>query len=177
MTTQALSLPQANLKMALWQVDADSMSSSALYVWLNDSGLPHEVTIRLHELATYTKKAGNKVFAVGKIVLLKIIEFVKAHPNLVIGAGIGAAVGAAVASLITSIPILGPVLAPLGATLGLTITGFGAIAGHRLDKRAQGKEVSGGIIGIAEDILGIARSFFQLLIDVFNAVFRNVITA
>ena len=177
MNTQALSLPQAYLKMALWQVDADSTSSSDFYVWLNDSGLSHEVSIRLYELATYTKKAGNKVFAVGKIVLLKIIEFVKAHPNLVIGAGIGAAVGAAVASLITSIPFLGPLLAPLGAALGLTITAFGAIAGHRLDKRAQGKEVSGGIIGIAEDIIGIASSFFQILIEVFNAVFRNVITA
>ena len=177
MTAQALSLPQANLKMALWQVDADSVSSSELYVWLNDCGLPHEVMIRLHELASYTKKAGNKVLAVGKIVLLKIIEFVKAHPNLVIGAGIGTALGAAVASLITSIPFLGPLLAPLAAALGLTITAFGAITRHRLDKRAQGKEVSGGIIGIAEDIIEIARVFFQLLIDVFNAVFRNVITA
>ncbi len=106
MTAQPLSLPQANLKMALWQVDADSMSSSDSYVWLNDSGLPHEVTIRLHELASYTKKAGNKVLAVGKIVLIKIIEFVKAHPNLATGIAVGVAVGL----LVSSVPIIGPVL-------------------------------------------------------------------
>ncbi|MBE9188059.1 DUF2273 domain-containing protein [Microcoleus sp. LEGE 07076] len=167
MTAQPLSLPQANLKMALWQVDADSMSSSELYVWLNDSGLPHEVTIRLHELASYTKKAGNKVLAVGKIVLIQIIEFVKAHPNLATGIALGAAVGL----LASSVPFIGPVLAPLAAVLGITV---GAIAGHRLD---QGYRQVDGIVGVTQDFIQIARLFFQLLIDVFNAVFRNVITA
>lgn len=165
--SSALSLPQANLKMALWQVDADAMSSSDLYVWLNDTGLPHEISIRLHELATYTKKAGNKVLLIGKILLIKIIEFVKAHPNLAIGVAVGAAVGI----LANSIPFIGPLLAPLATALGIPI---GAIAGHRLDR---GKEVSDGIIGIVQDIIEIAKEFFQLLIDVFNTIFRNVITA
>lgn len=165
--SSALSLPQANLKMALWQVDADAMSSSDLYVWLNDTGLPHEVSIRLHELATYTKKAANKVLLIGKILLIKIIEFVKAHPHLAIGVAVGAAVGI----LANSIPFVGPLLAPLATALGIPI---GAIAGHRLDRR---KEVSDGIIGIVQEIIEIAKDFFQLLIDVFNTIFRNVITA
>jgi hypothetical protein len=167
MTGQIVSTAQANLKMALWQVDADSMSSSELYAWLVDSGLPHEVTIRLHELASYTKKSGNKVLAVGKIILIKIIEFIKAHPNLAMGVALGAAVGL----LVNSVPVLGSVLAPLATVLGITI---GAIAGHRLDK---GKEVNDGIIGVTQDIIEIAREFFKLFIDVFNAIFRNIITA
>jgi hypothetical protein len=177
MTAKEFSLAQANLKMALWQADADSMSSSELYVWLVDSGLPHEVTIRLHELISFTKRVGSKVIAVGKILLIKIIEFVKEHPNLVIGAGIGAAVGAAVFSLITSVPILGQVLAPVAAALGIAITAVGAIAGHRLDKRARGQQGSGGVIGLVEDIVEIAKAFFQLVIDVFNTAFRHVVTA
>jgi hypothetical protein len=163
-----LSTPQANLKMALWQVDAESMSSTDLYVWLNDCGLPHEVTIRLHELATYTKKVGGKLFAIGKIVLIKIIEFVKAHPMLVLGAGIGAAVGAAVAALITSVPLLGQLLAPLAMALGITITAIGAVVGHRLDKCFS---------GVGEDILEIAKEFFKLISEVFNTIFKNVVTA
>jgi hypothetical protein len=143
------------------------MTSSDLYAWLVDSGLPHEVTIRLHELASYTKKSGNKVLAVGKIILIKIIEFIKAHPNLAMGVALGAAVGL----LVNSVPVLGSVLAPLATVLGITI---GAIAGHRLDK---GKEVNEGIIGVAQDFIEIAREFFKLFIDVFNAIFRNVITA
>lgn len=178
MTGQIISQAQANLKMSLWQVEADSMKSSDLYVWLQDSGLPDEVTIRLHELATYTEKVGSKVFAVGKIILIKIIEFVKAHPHLVIGAGIGMAVGAAVNFLVSSIPFLGPLLAPLATTLAtmLGVVVFG-VAGHRIDKRAQGKEVHGGIIGFAEDITEIVANFFKLLADVLNIVCCNVITA
>ncbi len=159
---------QANLKMALWQVDADLMSSTELYTWLVDSGLPHEVTIRLHELITYTKKVGSKVIAVGKIILIKVLEFVKAHPFLVIGAGIGAVVGAAVASLITAVPFFGQLLAPVAMVLGITIAAIGAVAGHRLDKRFQ---------GFGEDIFEIAQEFFKLISDIFNTVFRDVITA
>jgi hypothetical protein len=84
------------------------------------------------------------------------------------GAGIGAVVGAAVASLITAVPLLGQFLAPVAMALGITITAIGAVAGHRLDKRLQ---------GVGEDIFEIAQEFFKLLRDVFNTVFRNVITA
>lgn len=163
-----LSKPQANLNLALWQAEADSMSSSELYAWLVDSGLPHEVAIRLHELIGVTKKVGSKVFAVGKIVVIKIIDFVKAHPFLVVGASIGAAVGSAVATLITSVPFFGQLLAPVAIALGITITALGAVVGHRLDKCFQ---------GVGEDIFEIAKEFFKLLTDVFKTIFRDVVTA
>jgi hypothetical protein len=83
------------------------------------------------------------------------------------------AVGAAVGFLVNAIPFIGPVLAPLATALGIVIFG---IAGQRLDKRAQGKEVNGGILGIAEDIVEIAAAFFKLLADVFNIIFQNTLT-
>ena len=168
MTERVVSFAQANLKMSLWQVEAESIKSSDLYVWLNQSGLSSEVAIRLQELVSFTKKVGAKVLAVGKIVLIKIIEFVKAHPFLVTGAGIGAAVGAAVAGMITAIPFLGQLLAPVAMALGITIAVIGAVAGHNLDKRFQ---------GFGDDIFEIAQEFFKLVADVFNTIFRNVITA
>ncbi|MBW4679899.1 MAG: hypothetical protein KME19_07275 [Microcoleus vaginatus WJT46-NPBG5] len=177
MTGQTLSQAQANFKMALWQADAGSMSSSNLYVWLNDSGLPYEVTIRLHELANYTKKIGNKVFDCGKIIVIKIIEFVKAHPNLVAGVGIGMTLGFAVNYLVSSIPFIGTLLTPLAAALAAAGIVVFAIAGHRVDKRAQGKEVQNGLMGFAEDIVEIVQAFFQLMVDVFNVFFQNIVTA
>lgn len=174
MTGQIVSQSQANLKMSLWQIEAQSVRNDDLYVWLNESNLPHEVIIRLHELATYTRKAGNKVFAVGKIIIIKIIEFIKAHPHLVVGAGIGVALGAAVNFLVNSIPFIGQLLAPLAtalaATLGIVVFG---VAGHRVDKRFQGKEVHAGIIGVAEDIIEVVTAFFKLMIDVFNTIWQN----
>lgn len=163
-----LSKPQAKLNLALWQAEADSMNSSELYAWLVDSGLPHEVAIRLHELISVTKPVGNKLFAIGKIIVIKIIEFVKAHPFLVVGASLGAAVGAAVATLITSVPFIGQLLAPVAMVLGVTITAVGAVVGHRLDKCFQ---------GVGEDIFEIAKEFFKLVTDVFTTIFRDVVAA
>ena len=178
MTSAALKLANSNLEMSLLQAAADSFTSNELYVWLSDSGLPTQITTKLHELVTYTKKAGNKVFAVGKIILIKIIEFVKAHPHLVAGIGIGLTVGFAVQTLVSSIPFIGAVLAPvagaLTSTLGIAILG---IAGHRLDKKSQGKQVSDGFIGVAEDVIEIAKEFFEFIADIFNTIFHRVITA
>lgn len=168
MDNKKLSAGQANLKLALWNAEAESVKSFEVYVQLQELGLPEEVVSRLHELVTYTKKVAGKVFAVGKIVLFKILEFVKAHPFLVVGVGIGAVLGAAIAALITSIPFLGQLLAPLAAVLGKAITLTGAVIGHKLDKRFQ---------GVGEDIVEIAQHFFALFVDVFNTVFRSVITA
>ncbi|MEG4070688.1 hypothetical protein QUA42_25670 [Microcoleus sp. Pol11C2] len=168
MNNQNLSPGQANLKLALWNAEAESIKSSEVYAQIQELGLPKEFISRLHELITFTKKVGGKVFAVGKIVLLKIIEFVKAHPFLVVGAGIGAVIGAAIAGLITSIPFLGQVLVPVAAALGITVTVMGAVVGHRLDKQFP---------NVGEDVGEIVQHFFSLFADVFNTVFRNLITA
>ena len=178
MTSAALKLANSNLEMSLLQATADSFTSNELYVWLLESGLPNQIATRLHELVTYTKKAGNKVYAVGKIILIKIIEFVKTHPHFVAGIGIGLTVGLAVQTLVSSIPFIGALLAPvagaLTSALGITILG---IAGHRLDKRSQGKQVSNGFIGVAEDVIEITKEFFEFIADIFNTIFHQVITA
>ncbi|QFS48817.1 hypothetical protein [Nostoc sphaeroides] len=163
-----LSAAQANLKLALWNAEAESVKSNEMYIQLQELGLPEEVVTRLHGLSTVTRKVSGKVFTLGKIVLIKIFEFVKAHPFLVAGVGIGAVVGAAIAGLITSIPLLGQLLAPIAAVLGITIIGVGAVVGHRLDKQFQ---------GVGEDIVEIAQKFFALLTDVLNTVFGGILPA
>jgi hypothetical protein len=168
MISQDLSTAQANLKLAIWNAEADSVTSSELYVQIQELGLPEEVVSRLHELVSFTQRVAGKVFSIGKIVLLKILDFVKAHPFLIAGAGIGAVIGAAIAGLITSIPLLGQILAPVAAILGITIAAVGAVVGHRLDKQFQ---------GVGEDIVEIAQQFFSLLANVMNMIFRDVITA
>ncbi|WP_041229741.1 hypothetical protein [Rippkaea orientalis] len=168
MSSSSLSVPQAKIDLTLWQVEADYISSSDLYVWLIDMGLPNDVASRLHELISFTKKVGNKVFNIGKIVLIKILDFVKANPFLVSGIGIGAVVGIAITTLITSIPFLGPLLAPIATVLGITITVAGAVVGYKLDQKFS---------GVGEDLAEIARKFFSLITEVFNTIFRNVVTA
>jgi hypothetical protein len=159
-----ITLPQARLELALWQAEAEMASSSDLYVRLTEMGLPSEVAIRLKELLEFVKTIGEKTVNIGKIVVLKLIEFIEKNPNL----ATGIALGVAVSSLIASIPFLGHILAPIVLPLGIAI---GAIAGHRMDN-AQGDKLNGeaGFASITQDVIEIARAFFVLLIDTLITV-------
>lgn len=159
-----MTLPQARLELALWQAEADMADSSDIYIRLTEMGLPPEVAIRLKELLAIVKPIGDKVISIGKIIVARLIDFVEKHPNL----ATGIALGAAVSALIASIPFLGPLLAPIALVLGVAV---GAFAGHRLDK-AQGGAMSDDVapFAIAQDVIEIARAFFQLLIDTLAAI-------
>ena len=166
MTAHNLTPTQDNFKLMLLNAEAESISSSDFYLWLSETGLPDEVIIRLKNLIDVTEKVANRVISVGKIVLMKVIEFIKAYPNLAVGVALGAAVGA----LVSTIPFLGVYLAPIVTAISVTI---GAIAGHRLDKIEAGKTINADVslVSIGTDVIEIAKLFFVLLIDIFNAVF------
>ncbi len=161
-----MSVGQAKLKMTLWNAEAESTSSSDLYLYLQEIGLPEEVVTRLHQLISNTIKVGQKVVSIGKVVILKIIEFVKAHPFLITSIGISAVVASAIYSLIVSVPFLGQLLEPVARALGIGIVVTGAVIGHTLDKKYA---------DVAQNIVEVATEFFQLLIDVFSAISYEVV--
>ncbi|NBD31966.1 MAG: hypothetical protein GVY17_03070 [Cyanobacteria bacterium] len=158
---EKLSKAQANLKITLWNAKAESITSSELYVKLLDLGLPEEVVTRLHEVAHFTKKIGDKTYSIGKSILIKIIEFVKEHPFVIAGASIGAIIGLAIGTLITSVPFLGQVLAPVAAILGITITFTGAAIGYRFEKQFP---------ELRRDVTELIEMTFQGIANVFNTV-------
>jgi ElaB/YqjD/DUF883 family membrane-anchored ribosome-binding protein len=168
MSAHVLTPAQANLDLTLWNAEAESVSSSDLYLWLRESGLPSEIAIRLQSLADAVTEVGSRVISIGKIILIKIIEFVKAHPNLATGIAVGAAIGA----MVSMIPFLGTYLAPIAIAI---TTSIGAIAGHRIDKLESGQAVntSADLIAIGQDVIEIAKEFFKLLFDIFNTIFSE----
>lgn len=164
MTTIEVTRAQASLELALWQADAEAMSSGDLYIWLRESGLSPEVAIRLKELISFTAKVGAKTVKLGKIVLIKIIEFIEKHKNL----AIGIALGAAMSSLVASIPFLGHFLLPISLPLGIVI---GAIAGHRIDKATDnGIAYDGSLVALTQDVIEIARAFFESFVSIIRAL-------
>ena len=158
----------ARLELALWQAEADATSSSDLYIWLRESGLPPEIALRLRDLIGVTARIGEEAVSLGKIVALKLIDFIKAHPNM----AVGIALGAAISALVAGIPLLGPLLAPIAMVLGVSI---GAIAGHRLDKSDE-QSVNSSIdpISLTQDVLEIARAFFELFIEMMQALGKEL---
>jgi hypothetical protein len=159
MSNNGLSISKANLDLTLIQAEANSVKDSDLFILLMDLGLSPNAALKLRELIYVTRKIGAKVINIGKIIVLKILAFIKAHPFLVLGTGIGLMIGAAVTALITSIPFVGQLLAPLATALGIAITVRGALIGHNLDKQ-----------GVGQDIVDIANEFFSLFISIFQTV-------
>ena len=165
MTADAQTPAQATMELMLLSAEAEAISSSDWYAWPRERGLPEEAAIRLKDLSELTVEIGGRVVSLGKIILIKIIEFVKAHPNL----ATGIAIGAAIAALVSMIPYLGPVLWPIAAIVGVSL---GAVAGHRLDMASNGKPGHGNVnlITLSQDVIDIAKAFFQLLIDIITTV-------
>ena len=158
---------RARCELVLWNTEAMHFPSSDIYLWLRDSGLPSEAAIRLRNLMDVTTRVANRILHIGKIVLIKVIEFVKAHPNLTIGIAVGASLGL----MVSTIPFLGSFLMPIVTTLGVLV---GAVAGHRRDKLDQQQPVNLGwdLMAVGQDVIEIAKLFFKLMIEIFNTVFE-----
>lgn len=157
---------QAELELVLMSAEAGEVHSSDIYAWLRESGLPPEVAIRVRDLVEITRKVGDTVINIGKLLMIKIVEFVRAHPNLVLGI----AVGAAISALVGAIPLLGSLLAPLAAAIGMSI---GALVGHRMDRHDKGNnQTPASLAGLTQDVIEIAAVFFQFFMDVMRAAFN-----
>ncbi len=164
MQNATMNRAKAELELTLLQAGADAISNADLYIWLRESGIPSEVAIRLTDLIDVTKRVGDRIVSIGKIIVVKLVDFVRAHPNL----SVGVAVGAIISLLISSIPLLGPILAPIALVLGVTI---GAVVGHRMDSaNAKNIEINAGL---TQNVIEITRNFFQLLIETFQSVFNG----
>lgn len=119
-------------------------------------GVPVEIITRLRDLWDTTKYVAGEIIAIGKIVVQKILEFLKANPKLTIGL----AIGAAAATLIAGIPIIGSLIAPLSTTIS---TIYGAGIGAAMEKG----DFSGSPYSAAAEL---ASKFFELFISLLNAV-------
>jgi hypothetical protein len=141
-----LNSEQAMLEFTLLNAETSGQSFDDVVLEGFQRGIPPEVLTRMKSLWDQTKKVGNELIEVGKIIVMKIIEFLKAHPKL----AASLAIGAAVYLLAHAIPFIGPLLAPLLAAVA-AIYAFGTLSS-------------------LDDVINLAKEFFALLVSVFNAV-------
>jgi len=156
----SLSESEAKLKMTILNSNAMEINRLDAITQLTNTGLPQEIITRIDELWEKTKIIGGQVIHVGKIILVEIMNFMKENPHLSVGVAIGAAVGA----LISMIPFVGPILAPLATATSILV---GGIAGYRID---QGNKPTDGLIGVTQELIMIAKKFFELLANIFNTL-------
>ena len=158
-----MSPAEATVELTMLHADANNFSFSEIAADLATRAIPLEVVTRMQGLWDRSKIIAGEVITTGKIIVLKIWEFIKANPNMAIGIVIGAAIGA----LVNLIPFIGPWLSPIAIAIGATI---GGLTGHRLDKIIGGETVTPNLF---EDLITAAKTFYKLLADIFNALKDN----
>ena len=151
---------EAKLKLGALNSGAEQIDRIDVVTRLTNAGLPQEVITRINELWETTRVISGQIFNIGKIILSEIIRFIENNSHMAVGVAIGAAVG----SLTSMIPFIGPLLTPLATAITAVV---GGIAGYRLD---QGREPDDGTIGVSQDLISIAKNFFELLANIFNAL-------
>jgi hypothetical protein len=159
---EALPAGTAQLKLGLLNAQAAQMNKLDLITRFTNKGVPSEVVTRLERLWEQTKVVAGEVIQLGKILLMKIWEWVERNPNMLIGMAIGAAIGA----LTSLIPFIGPLISPIAITLGVV---FGGAVGSVADKAARGGTVAsthGGVV-VAEGLINMAIEFFRLFAAIF----------
>jgi len=157
---------RGKIELATLESQYKDVNKEDIITKFTNQKIPLEIVTRMQELWDKTKVIAGQVFSIGKIILIKIWDFISKNKHLAIGVALGAAIGA----LVNLIPLIGNFIAPLTITVGAFI---GGIAGMQLDKVANGQLPSTTPFDFFGDAILIARQFFELLADIFKAVAIN----
>ncbi|MBU0538276.1 MAG: hypothetical protein KKG73_07560 [Gammaproteobacteria bacterium] len=76
---------QALLEMSFLNAEYVEKDSTDLAVECLNFGLPAEIVTRLEELWIKTKEVAGEIISIGKIIVGKIFDFIRANQNLAVG--------------------------------------------------------------------------------------------
>lgn len=149
----AMTLGRAQLDLATLSSEAVDLEEEDLIAILSHYDVPMEINTRLIDLLHITRNIAGQVIHIGKIIIMKVIEFIREHPHTAIGMLLGAAFGA----LVSLIPWIGPLLAPITTALGAA---YGAMVGSKMDHPGSQTPFEG--------LIALAKRFFEVLAEIFN---------
>jgi hypothetical protein len=182
MESSPLNPSQARLKLAILNKQAEAKNSWEFYSEMRTLRLPDEVIEILQKVLKVTSKVAGTVISIGKIIVIKLIEYVVKHPlqvaGLAVGLGATYALGVALSGLFALVPTLphwmgvGPLLTKLAMIIPnlckivfvpamILSPVVGCVAGEIFDKKYP--EVS-------ESLQKIARDFFDFFAQIMNSI-------
>ena len=156
----------AEIELLSYSIIAESLDKSDTMVFLTKMGLPLDIATRLLSLWDKIGKVGDKIISIGKIILLKIIDFIKENPTMAIGMAIGGCLG----FLLSWIPGLGLWLIPIFAIVG----GVCGLQKDEINTRDPKSDVQ-AIFNLLGDSLEVIKKSLQLIVDIFKAVKMDLI--
>lgn len=182
MEASILSPSQARLKLTILNKQAEAKNSYEFYSEMKELGLPDEVIELLERILRVTSKVAGKTISVGKIIVIKLLEYVAQHPlqvaGLAVGLGSTYALGVALHGIFALVPALakwpligGPLskIALLIASLCKTVfvpfmvvlPVVGVTAGEMTDKKYP---------EISESLHKVVINFFELFGQIIDSI-------
>jgi len=149
------------------QAEASQLDKVETMAFLSNNGIPLEVITRMDFLWEEVLEIGGQIINIGKIIMMKLIQFIKENPNMVIGIAIGVALG----MLANAVPFIGQFIAPILSAIFGTM---GALHGHRLDKVAKGEYAGDRLM---EDAITTTKKFWDFFYEIFNSLMIEPIMA
>lgn len=144
----------ALLELSIMNAETAPMDFTSIVIELANRDVPMEIVTRLEELWTKTKIIAGEVVHIGRIIVEKIITFIRENPKMALGFAIGICLGV----LTSMIPFIGPLLAPLATAIGIV---WGTYVGRLMDS----ERTTNSPIAIA---IEAAERFLHLLVEVFK---------
>jgi hypothetical protein len=120
-------------------------------------GVPQEIITALDGLWYTTKAVGGKIFQIGKIILMHLLEFMEKQADLFLGVPIGAKIGIAISALVELVPYVGPFLLPIFEPIGMVV---GGLLAFNLFKST----------GLGQSLFSLAKDFFKFLAAVLHSL-------
>lgn len=115
---------------------------------------------KMDTLFETTKIIGGKLVYIGRIVCIKLWDFICQNPNMALGTLIGALFGL----FLSAVPLIGGILALLSTFLGATI-------GSYLDQLQKGgTQVDGTLSKVLVGATNATKEFFKLIREILAAL-------
>lgn len=152
------------------EIRASKQNRDDVFEFFMSKNLAKEAIVYLQKLWEHTVEISGNIVYMGKIVVMKIIDFIKENPNMVFGMALGAIAGALASIFVSWIPIIGQALSILGISGGMLI---GAIAGNRMDRAEKGEYVDDGLFAVFGDSISVAKKFLKLFYEIIDTLKNN----
>lgn len=159
---------KAEFELLGMQAKAAKLEEVDFIAWLINKGLPPEVVNRLKELFCKIQYIGGQAINIGKIIIMKLMQFVDENQHMVIGMAIGIGISVLASAMAAAVPLIGGLLSGIAFTItAFIVIPLGTLQGHRLDKALNGELTGDSLIA---DMITIARRFWELFVDIFSTI-------
>ena len=147
-------------ELSLLNAEAKKQSYTDFYFEFADEDWPTEIITRMKDFWEITKVVAGEVIHIGKIILTKVVEFIRANKNLAAGLVLGLILN----YFLSGIPYLGSFLLDLVGPIIIFLSG---LYGVSMDTTESGDPKYQSMAAAA---IALIRNFMQLVFDIFNAI-------